>query len=546
MGIKMPRPNLAVVLMAAYAGFCTAAIAATTCEELGKLQPANTTITLSQTIAAGALTPPTGPLGPPGSVVPDFKKLPAFCRVMASVKPTADSDIKVELWMPSEKWNGRFLGVGNGGLAGSINYLELYFGLRRGYAVASTDTGHTAPKNGAPEAWGIGHPEKVVDFGYRGIHEMTRVSKEITAAFYGRPAHSYFGSCSNGGRQALMEVQRFPQDYDGVIAGAPANFFTHVGAWALALGPAIASGGYIPAAKISALARAVNATCDANDGLKDGILTDPRTCRFDPQVLLCRKAGTEDCLTTKQVATVKALYAGARDATGTQIYPGFLPGAEDGIPGWSLWEMGPAPRQGLLFLLNRSYYAGLVYEKPDWDELHANAEQAIRLADAKTGTILNAVDPDLTAFRARGGKLIVYHGWNDPALPALNTVNYYESVVAKMGPESVHGFVRLYMIPGMQHCEAGAGPDYVGQPGYSQPIGTAVEDPVHNIQLALEQWAEKSVAPTEIIATQYAGEGSRVTVRMTRPVCPYPQVATWTGRGRTDDAANFVCKWPSH
>jgi Tannase and feruloyl esterase len=535
----MAQQGIIIWVAVALFGACGQALAKQTCERLASLKFPDSTITAAESVAAGAFVSPI-PTGP-GMAPFSFKDLPAFCRVAATITPTKDSDIKVEVWMPAEGWNGKFRGLGNGGFAGSIGYVAIATVLREGYAVASTDTGHASPQ-ATDSRWALGHPEKVTDFGYRAIHEMTRMAKAAIKAFYGNgPIRSYFGSCSNGGRQALMEAQRFPDDYDGILAGAPANFWTHLFDKALADAQATTAdeASYIPASKLPTIARAVNAACDAQDGVADGILNDPRQCRFDLEILLCKQSDSEECLTTQQVATLKSLYVGPDDAKGHKIFPGYLPGAEVGPGGWGPWITGSAPGKSLLFAFSTGYFSNMVYENPDWNYKAANLDEAVQANDVKLATILNATDPNLTAFKARGGKLILYHGWNDPAISALNTINYYTSVINRMGARATNAFVKLYMVPGMQHCAGGPGPDSFGQNG-----PTENPDPQHNIQSALEQWVEKAIAPSSIIATKYVKDESQVRVNMTRPLCPYPQAAMWTGKGSTDDAANFVCKVP--
>ena len=304
------------------------------CEQLAQLALPNTKITSAQTVAAGAFAPPAN-MAPWLAGDPSFyKRLPAFCRVIAEDKPTADSYIKIEVWMPSSGWNGKFRGQGNGGFAGEIDYRALAFAVLQGYASAATDTGHAA--EGTNATWALGHPEKIVDFAYRAIHEMTVVGKATVKAFYGdAPQHSYFANCSNGGRQALMEAQRYPEDYDGILAGAPANYWTHLLSSALYDAQTTTSdpASYIPMNKIPTIAKAVNAACDAKDGVTDGILNDPRQCHFDPASLLCKAVATDDpvnsCLTQPQVTALNKLYEGAHDSKGKEIFPGFLPGGED-------------------------------------------------------------------------------------------------------------------------------------------------------------------------------------------------------------------------
>ena len=518
--------------------FLTCAITlAEDCEKLSGLSIEKTTITLAQTVAAGTFAGPPSPFS--GADLSQFyKTLPAFCRVVAEAKPTSDSDIKLEIWLPSTGWNGKLQGVGNGGFAGLIDTHSLGRAVRAGYTATATDTGHTGSPIDA--AWALGHPEKVIDFGHRGVHEMTRVSKAVAQAFYGKAVQrSYFDGCSDGGREALMEAQRYPEDYDGILAGAPANNWTPLLSTAaydtqvLTMDPA----SFIPPAKIPTIASAVNAACDALDGVRDGILNDPRQCHFDPATIQC-KAGEESdkCLTAAQAVALKKLYAGTPDAAGHIVYPGYLPGAEGGEGGWGLWITGPAPAKSLMAFFGNGFFSDMVYDKPDWDYKTFNVDAGLKAANEKTAQALNAVNPDMKAFRSHGGKLIMYHGWNDPAITALNSVNFYQSVVAKMGQRDVDSFVRLYMAPGVQHCAGGPGPDSFGDIGSSA-------DPQHNINAALETWVEKGKAPSTIIASKYAGNHDEHAT-MTRPLCPYPQQAKYKGSGDSNDAANFVCEAP--
>jgi hypothetical protein len=508
------------------------------CGALAGLEIPNATIASAKTYAAGTFTgPPQNFTGADLSAF--YGKLPGFCRVIVDARPTTDSDIKIEVWMPLEGWNGRLQGLGNGGFAGLIDHFELGAAMAKGYAATATDTGHTGSPIDA--TWAPGHPEKVIDFGYRGIHEMTTVAKLLVQKFYGSgPSHAYFAGCSDGGREALMEAQRYPADYDGILAGAPANYWTAL----LSLGAVVTQAlsatadSFIPPAKIPTIARAVTAQCDKQDGVADGILNDPRQCKFDPAAIQC-KAGesTDQCLTAAQVSALKTIYAGVKDGHGRAIFPGYLPGAEEGGGGWGVWITGPAPGRGLMAFFANGYFPDMVYEKKDWDVKSFVVDAAMKAATEKTAGALNAVDANLTPFRSRGGKLILYHGWNDPAIPAVNTVNYYEEVIAKTGQSNADSFVRLYMVPGMQHCAGGAGADVLGQ------SGTWPADAQKNARTALETWVEKGTAPGVIIATKTAGNapGAAGDAVMTRPLCPYPQAAQYKGSGDANRAENFVC-----
>lgn len=524
----------AIVCIVIFAG--VAASAQDACERLSGAKVPNTTITLAQTAPAGTFNGPPAPFSGV-DLTSLYKSLPAFCRVVAEAKPTSDSDIKIEVWLPVSGWNGKLQGIGNGGFAGLIDTMQLANSVKSGYAATATDAGHTGSPIDA--AWAIGHPEKVVDFGHRGIHEMTRVAKALIQAYYAKaPQRSYFAGCSDGGREALMEAQRYPEDYDGILAGAPANNWTPLLATAaydtqaLTLDP----GSFIPPAKIPTIAAAVNAACDEADGVRDGILNDPRQCHFDPATIQCKAEDSDKCLTAAQVSVLKKLYEGTLDSQGRLVYPGYLPGAEEGPGGWGLWITGPAPAKSLMAFFGNGFFSGFVYEKADWDYKTFKVDSDLKAAHEKTAQALNATDADLKSFKARGGKLILYHGWNDPAITALNTINYYDSVIKKMGQKDVDSFVRLYMAPGVQHCGGGPGPDSFGAVG-----DLKFDDPQHSLDASLEQWASKGTAPSTVIASKFEGQ-DRAHPKMTRPLCPYPLAAKYKGSGDTNDAANFVCQ----
>jgi len=510
------------------------------CEKLAALAIPNASITTAKVVSAGTFVGPaqafTG-----GDLSAFYKSLPGFCRIVARARPSADSDIAIEVWMPLTGWNGKFQGLGNGGFAGIIDYGELGASILKGYAAAATDTGHAGSPIDA--GWALGHPEKVADFGHRGIHEMTRVAKAAVGQFYGTGVkHTYFIGCSDGGREALMEAQRYPEDYNGILAGAPANYWTAllslaiVDTQALTASPA----SFIPPAKISTIAKAVVAACDQQDDVADGILNDPRKCRFDPVSIECKgDADASDCLTAPQVSSLNALYMGLKDSQGNSIFPGYLPGAEDGPGGWGLWITGPAPARSLMSAFGSGYFPNMVYGNPGWDLKTFTLAAGLRDAKEKTAAALDAVNPDLSSFLARGGKLILYHGWNDPAIPALNTVNYYDAVVAKSGRAEAESFVRLYMLPGVQHCGGGPGPDMIGQSG-----GWPAVEPAHNVRLALEQWVEEGTAPDALVASKVAPGKMEGPPAMTRLLCPYPSAAKYKGTGDPNRAESFTCAVP--
>jgi hypothetical protein len=532
-------PNRLLLLPSSFLLCCALSWAAgdapaRSCSSLKQISLANTSITLAATVAAGAYTPPN--LKPDEKVPPAFKHAPAFCRVMATLAPTADSDIKFEVWMPVSGWNGRFRGLGNGGFAGYINYTGLAAAVTQGYAASSTDTGHAT--NDA--SWALGHPEKVIDYGYRAVHGMTIDAKAVVKAFYGGEVkHGYFASCSNGGRQALMEAQRYPADYDGILAGAPANSWVPMLTAGIKVLQATDGPGYISAAKIPAIAKAVLAACDAQDGVTDGILNDPRQCHFDPSVLKCKKQESDACLSAAQLKALETIYAGSRDATGKQIFPGMLPGAEDGEGGWKPWITGTEKGKSAYQFFVDGYFSNMVYGNKDWGFQTANIDAALKLAYKNTGEAMDAMSPDLKSFLGRGGKLILYHGWNDPAISSLNTINYFNSVVATNGEKSAA--VRLYMVPGMQHCSGGP-----GATSFGQRDAATRGDAQHDIFTALVEWVEERHAPGSLIAAKYGEGADGDSVQMTRPLCPYPQSARFKGKGDPNEASSFECVASAH
>ena len=462
-----------------------------------------------------------------------MKDLPALCRVAGILRPSNDSTIRFEVWMP-EGWNGRFLGVGNGGFAGSIGYTELAAYVKRSYAVAGSDAGHEG--EGTDATFAYGHPEKVKDFGWRAIHVTRERAKQLEAAYYGTAeSKAYFDSCSDGGREALMEAQRFPEDYNGILAGAPAN------AWSTMLAAGVGAmqslmvdpRAYLPPRKLAAIQEAALEACDLQDGVKDGVIGDPTRCRFDPQVLLCKGEETNDCLTQPQIDTARGLYAGPKDRNGATIFPGFSKGDETG---WREWVVGNSPGASYLaqYVQNDSRY--LVTGDPRWNPLTADVDEMVKLSREKTAADLDSTDPDLGKFEAHGGKLILYHGWNDQAISPWNTITYYKSVRETMGAEKAASFVELFMVPGMEHCYGGPGASALGQ------FGIATSG-AHKYGLfdALVDWVEKGVQDENLVATKFGAEGK---AQFTRPLCAYPKVARYNGTGDVNDAANFACIAP--
>jgi feruloyl esterase len=488
----------------------TPAALAATCESLASLALPDTTITKAEAVAAGAFELP----GLPPAQQAPFKRLPAFCRVAATLKPTPDSEIKIEVWMPDANWNGKFLGVGNGGWSGAVGYGPLGMGVNRGYAVASTNTGH----DGGDATFALGHPEKLVDFGWRAVHEMTVKGKALAQAFYTKaPERSYWNGCSSGGKQGLKEAQKFPLDYDGIIAGAPANYWTHL--MAGDLWPGISThkdpAAELSQANLAVLHKAALEACDSLDGVKDGLIEDPMRCHFDPATVQCKDPAAEGCLTAPQVEAARKIYAGATNPrTHKSVFPGMPPGSELVWPALA----GPKP-----FAISQSHFQVVVFKDPKWDYLTLDYDKDVALADKLDNGLLNATDPNLKPFFAHGGKLITYHGWNDQLISPINSVNYYETVVkANGGAAKVAESYRLFMAPGMNHCSGGEGPSQM--------------DPLP----LLDDWVSSGKPPDKIIVQHRTGN----TTDRSRPLCPYPQVAKYKGTGSTDEAASFDCVAP--
>lgn len=496
-----------VTLVVATLSMLTAQFAAAaTCESLATLALPGATVTLAQTVAAGAFTPAGGrAAGAP------FGDLPAFCRVAATLAPSSDSDIKIEVWLPASGWNGKFQGVGNGAWQGSIAYPAMAEALRRGYATSSTDTGH----EGGSASFGLGHPEKVIDFAYRAVHDMTVKAKAVVNAYYGHaPRFSYWVGCSAGGRQAMQEAQMFPSDYDGIVAGSPGLDWSGRTAQAVRMAQALQKeDARLSSAAAQMLHGAVVAACDALDGVKDGLLESPAACTFDPGVLACKSGEVSGCLTPAQVGTARMIYSPIVDPTTKREIPGLAPGSELGWTdlGWS----ASARATGL------DHLRYLVFGDPAWDVQKFNVSTDVaRLAEGPSGAI-DARDPTLTPFFDRGGKLLQYHGWSDPQITPLSSTEYFTRVATALGGVSkLQGSYRLFMAPGMAHCSGGEGPNDFDE------------------LTALEQWVEHGKAP-DMIRASHTTNGK---VDRTRPLCPYPQVATYKGAGSIDDAANFVCK----
>jgi feruloyl esterase len=463
------------------------------CVDLLMLPIPQATITLAEDVAAS------------GSV-------PAHCKVAATLRPSGDSDIKIEVWLPRSGWNGKFQAVGNGAFNGNIAYPAMTAALARGYATSSTDTGHT----GNTASFGLGHPEKVIDFGWRAVHEMTVAAKAIVKSYYEEaPKYSYWNGCSAGGRQAMKAAQRFPQDFDGIIAGAPGLDWTGRAAQAVRVAKTLEKNeaARLSSAQTQVLHRAAVQACDMLDGVKDGLIENPTRCKFDPAVVQCKGSEESACLTSAQVETARLLYSSAANPKTGRAITALLPGSELGWTdlGWTQ----SARATGL------DQFRYLVFKDPAWTIQQFNWDSDIARAEEADANTINALDANLKPFISRGGKLIQYHGWSDPQISPANSTQYYSRVVETLGgADKVRDSYRLFMAPGMGHCGGGEGPN------------------TFDMVSALEQWVEKGKAPDQIVAS-HATNG---VVDRTRPLCPYPQVATYKGTGSIDDAANFVCR----
>ena len=533
----MIRRALLVTVAAAFM-HAPAALAAT-CDSLGVLPLQNAHVTSAQLVAAGAFTPPAPPAAPGregaagragagregaagrggargggrGNQPSPYAMLPAFCRVAATLTPSSDSDIRIEVWLPdSSTWNGKFQAVGNGGWAGTIGYPAMAAALAAGYATTSTDTGHV----GNTASFALGHPEKVIDIGYRAVHEMTVQAKAIVNGYYNSaPKYSYFNGCSLGGRQGITEAQRYPADYDGIVAGAVAwgGMDRYVGVVMNQSAMLKTSGGYIPPEKYPAVHEAVLQACDGQDGVRDGILENPLACRFDPKVLQC-KAGedTVSCLTPAQVQSAKMIYAPAKDPkTGKVLTGGLMPGTE------LQWGTLYSP-QGYGNAIEAMKFIAM--KDPGWDPAAFNAATDVEKAQkADPDGILRSDNANIKGFFDHGGKLLMYQGFADPQVTSENAIRYHQAVLDKVGKQVEGKSIELFMVPGMYHCQGGPGTDTFDKVA------------------ALDAWVTTGKAPSRIVASHLT-DGK---VDRTRPLCVFPHVAKWNGTGTTDDAQSFTC-----
>ena len=553
------RPHLVGAAMGLFAWVAIASTpaVATPCTNLPSLQLPDTTITSAMDNTTGVFGSITG--------------LPAFCRVTATLVPTSDSSIKIEVWLPETTWNGRFLGTGGGGFQGVITYGELASGIKAGFASTNSDLGTgssgcnplycgsdgitnslaTAFGNpGSPSTGLFGHPERIKDFGYRAVHLMTVRGKEIANAFYRQNAQkAYFAGCSTGGQNALMEAQRFPNDYDGILAGAPAFNRTHLHMAALAgwQDTHASASRFILPGQMTLINNAVLAQCVGRDGgaSTDQFLTDPRDCHFDPKALLCTGGKVPPaCLTADQVTTMQKYYAGTIDPVNGQV---INPGSERGNETDNVLALGLAfqedlPEPAFDGLFYWVFGSGFGHPASAVNFANFDFHHDVDTVDDQLAKVLNADSTDLGEFRERGGKLLMYHGWADPLIPSQSSINYFNALVGNDGHgiqqasfnmkgnpalQRTQSYARLFMAPGLYHCSGGPGPN------------------VFDALSPLVTWVETGVAPETIVATKFVNDNippmTPPAVQMTRPLCVFPKVAKYNGSGSTDVAANFTC-----
>jgi hypothetical protein len=525
---------LSLLSFTSLAGGALPAVAAS-CEDLAHVTLPNTTITLARSVAAGAFTPPV-----PSWASAFMRPTPvpaAFCRVTGEIRPTHDSDIRFEVWLPLSGWSGRYESVGNGGFAGSIRYDSMLNPLLGGSVVASTDDGHDGPAIGPEGAnWAFGHPEKIIDYGYRAVHLTALTAKAIAAAFYGRqPTHSYFVGCSKGGQEGFMEAQRYPGDFDGIVSGAAANQWTELFSsfvWTESLNLANRAS-YLSPDDLAKIGTAVAAACDAG-GVKHGFISDPLRCQVAPSSI---------GLTPARLRTFESIHQGPRDRSGRQTYAGQAYGSENA--GWnetiSAENFEAAQTVAQMSMYGGNFFRNFVYQDRNWSFHGFDLDKGRADAERVVGHIMNADDVSFAGFKAHGGKFIQYAGMTDSIVTPLSSVKFYQSVVAAQGHSSdpaalarTQEFYRLFLAPGVGHCGGGAGPNQFGQAGGSG-------DAEHDMVVALEQWVEKGVPPTRIVATKFVSDDKAKGVAMTRPLCAFPQVPKYKGSGEATDAANFVC-----
>lgn len=492
-----------------------------------------------------------------------YDNLPAFCRVYGFARPVPESRIGFEVWMPMKGWTGRLHMIGGGAYVSNISYEEMIPRLTDGEVAVGTDTGHS----GTDLIFGWNHRDRIIDFGYRAVHESVVAAKAVTAAFYGEPAKwSYFSGCSTGGYQGLSEAQRYPDDFDGIISCAPGNNRTNLTLaflWNYLANhrPGDDSRQILSNDDLRFLNRRVVAACDTIDGVADGVIAYPPACRFDIATLACRgeaKAGT--CLTQEQIDAARKIYAGPKHArTGEQLYPGYPFGSEGVVPdahatrpGWSgYWSETANPGEPSRADMFRYW----VFNDPKWNWWTFDWAADVDAMHRRLAPIFDAVDPNLERFATSGGKMMMVMGWLDPVGSPIEAINYYEQVealgrgetVAERRADTQH-FLRLYMVPGMGHSAEGPGATHFSSS--TRDSVPPVSDATHDVKAALYAWVEKGEAPGALIATRYVDDGvdhapGTAPIAFQRPVCVYPERPVYRG-GPTEKASSFACENPPH
>ena len=512
--------------------------AAKPCVDLARLSLPRTEIVSGTFHAAGMVKDEDRPFPP--------TEVPAHCRVLGILRPAPGSEINFEVWLPAAGWNERLLGVGNGGYGGSMpRQGGLAEAVQRGYAAVSTDTGHAG--TAIDTQWAYQNREKIIDWGHRAVHLMTRAAKSIVEARLGRPAaKAYFMSCSNGGRQGLMAAQRYPMDYDGIVVGAPAYDFTGLMtafAWNYFVQNE-AKASVIPPSLAGEISSAVDEQCDHLDGLRDGLISDPRRCSVDFSVLKCGDRSSDQCLSEAQLTALGKLYRGPETSSGERLYPGWPVGGESGTnaaSGWEAWMLGAEPHQRFYV---EGFYRHFLGRGEQWGIRQIDFDRDPAEAERQLAGIIDATSPDLGAFAENGGKLIIYHGWSDEAVPAGGTIEYVENVRRFMGAETVEGFLRLFLVPGMHHCFGGHGPSLFN----NATAPRSPKDPSRDIGAALKSWVEDGIAPQSLIAVQTENpfeavfDLAKAVPRRTGLLCPHPGVARLRGPDfDPTNASSYVC-----
>ncbi|WP_438391850.1 tannase/feruloyl esterase family alpha/beta hydrolase [Caballeronia sp. DA-9] len=503
------------------------------CESLATLSIPSVIITSAASVAAGTYTPP-------GSTT-SFTNLPDFCRVTATSSPVAGSSISLEIWLPSKIWNGRYMQVGTHGTGGQLYWSEMAPQLRRGFVTGATDTGHPF-KATFDSTWAIGNPQKLVDYGYRSSHELVDKAKTIIASYYGMAqSFAYFNGCSFGGNNGLQEAQRYPSDFNGILVGGAGADSTGAGTAQLVQTTALVNAGIVGASGAAILTLAQKAAisaCDAQDGVVDGIIANPTRCKWDPTSMIC-KAGQDPstCFTPTQANAIKTVTADVTNpVTGAYVFGGLQPGSEHDVIKYGL---ALSPFGTALYQIAKS--------NPTWDPTTFNLNVDYPGLVANVGTVIDALNPDLSTFKAVGGKLLQWHTWDDSQFTPKFTVDYYNQVASTQGGvEVTQTFYRLFMMPAQGHCAGGATPEGTGPSNIGAENQIAVSpDAEHDAVTALMQWVEQDSAPQLLIASRYKNNDTTQAIDMQRPLCPYPLEAIFKGSGDTNQASSFYCGTPA-